>query len=256
METNRLSELVKSWLYEAGDRIKQALSQPLEMTEKTDRTDIVTNVDREIEQFFVNKIVEYFPNDRVLGEEGTNRYLEQETERTWIIDPIDGTLNFYKQQDYFCLMLAIEQESGESLGFIYELMRDELLWGGEASGVYLNDVLVKPPANQTLVEGIVSLNSGMLLENTFALQTVAKQAIGVRMVGCAGIGIKEVLLGKQAAYISYLQPWDFAAGRIMAKSLGIVVAEMNGQELTMTQRQAVIFATPATYEEIKKMQEL
>ena len=256
MEINKLSELVKSWLYEGGERIKSALSQPLEVTEKSNRKDIVTNVDREIEQFFVNKIIEHFPNDRILGEEGASRHLEKEAERTWIIDPIDGTLNFYKQQDYFCLMLAIKQIEGPSLGFIYEVMRDELLWGGEKTGVFLNDAPVEPPDNQTLAESLVNLNSGMLIEDKFSLQTVAKQAIGVRMVGCAGIGIKEVLLGKQSAYISYLQPWDYAAGQIMAKALGIVVAEMTGQKLTMTQRHAVVFATPATYEQIKKIQEV
>ncbi|MGX6961982.1 inositol monophosphatase family protein [Vagococcus xieshaowenii] len=256
MEINRLSDVVKSWLYEAGEMVLEALNAPLKADEKSSRKDIVTNVDKEIEQFFVSKIIEQFPEDRIIGEEGASRNHDNDTQRTWLIDPIDGTLNFYKQKDYFCLMIAIEQEQGDSLGFIYELMRDEMLWGGPKVGVYLNDKRVSMVVDQPLRDGLININSGMVINNRYNAQQIIKQSLGIRMVGCAGIAIKEVVLGKQVAYMSYLQPWDYAAGRILAESVGIVVAAIDEEQLTLTKRQVVVFATPATYQEIRKIKEL
>ena len=256
MELIILSELVKSWLYEAGEKILVALESPMAVNEKTSRKDIVTNVDKEIEAFIAGKIMTHFPEDSILGEEGTQKNQVSECSRTWLIDPIDGTLNFYKQHDYFCLMIAIEQKNQPSLGFIYEPKGDELLWGGSEIGVYLNNERLQPPTNQPLEEAIININSGMLLDNCYNLQEASRRAIGIRMIGCAGIGIKEVILGKQGAYVSYLQPWDYAAGQILAEALGLKVAHMDGKTLELDQRVPVIFATPMIYQEIQKIKEL
>lgn len=249
-------EEVKSWLLEAGEIIKNRLKSALVVEQKTSVSDVVTNVDKEIELFLVNKIKQAFPNDQILGEEGVVEQATKLSGRVWVIDPIDGTLNFVKQKDHFCVMLALYEEEVGKLGFIYEVMRDELLWGGKDIGVYLNSQKVPKPSQQGLQEGIINVNTNMFASNSYHTQDIAQKALGVRMVGCAGIAFKEIILNKQNAYISFLRPWDFAPGKVLAEELGIAVRSLSGNTLSLHKGDFVLVALPKTNEDISRMIEM
>lgn len=254
MSQQQMVEEIKGWVYEAGECIKEKLRSPLIVEEKANKSDLVTNVDKETEAFFIDKIRQNYPDDQILGEEGLGDQVTDFSGRVWIIDPIDGTLNFVKQQDNFCTMIAVYEEGIGQLGFIYEIMRDELLWGGKGIGVFLNDQEIKEVPDITLEKGLISVNTHMFLKNTYETQTVAMKSLGVRMIGCAGIGFKELIKGNQNAYISNLQPWDYAPAKVLLEELGLKLIALNGEPLDLRQKVPILGATPATFAEIQSRQ--
>lgn len=249
MNQQELVEEVKGWVYEAGESIKTKLRSPLIVEEKANKSDLVTNVDKETEAFFIDKIRQHYPEDQILGEEGLGDQITDFSGRVWVIDPIDGTLNFVKQQDNFCTMIAVYEDGVGQLGFIYEVMRDELLWGGKGIGVYLNETQLTEIPAISLESGLISVNTRMFLNNDYGIQEIAMKSIGVRMIGCAGIGFKELIKGNLTAYVSDLQPWDYASAKVLIEELGLKIIALNGEPLDLRQKVPIIGATLAMYHE-------
>lgn len=251
MNTNLVTE-VKAWVYEAGEMIKEKLNSPLIVAEKSGKSDLVTNVDKETEAFFIAKIRKHYPDDQILGEEGLGDDVTDFSGRVWVIDPIDGTLNFVKQHENFCTMLAVYEDGIGQLGFIYEVMKDELLWGGRGLGVYLNEKKLDPLKDLSLETGIISVNTQMFVKNLFHVQEACMASLGVRMIGCAGIGFKELIKGNQNAYISNLQPWDYGPGKVLADELGFITASFDEKTpLNLQHKAYTIVATPKTFAQIQ-----
>lgn len=246
---------VKSWLKEAGERVRSALKTPLTVEAKTHRTDLVTNVDKEIETFLVQKIKEHYPHDYIIGEEGISSDQEPTHERFWLIDPIDGTLNFVKQHENFCIMLAFYENDRGKLGFIYNVMTDELFWGGPEIGVYCNEEQVPALAETTLAESLIGMNAYMYRINDWNSHEIIKQSAGIRILGCAGIEYIQILKGQQGAYLSNLAPWDYGAGSILTTALGCKNTQLSGEDLVpfYKERVATICATPQVYQDIMKI---
>src|SRR4051794_26248387 len=96
----------KQWVMEAGDKIRDSFNKTLNIETKSNPNDLVTNIDKEIEQFFIDKIRQVYPNHRILGEEGFGDEISNLDGVVWIIDPIDGTMNFIHQQRNFAISLA------------------------------------------------------------------------------------------------------------------------------------------------------
>ncbi|MCI0129760.1 inositol monophosphatase family protein [Vagococcus sp. CY53-2] len=253
MDNKQLMLQVKQWMEEAGQYIKDELKQVVTVEEKTNRSDLVTNVDKGTEAFLVKKINEAYPNDLIIGEEGTGREVSSTKGRIWIIDPIDGTLNFVKQQENFCVMIGIFEDGNPLLGFIYDVMKNEFVYGGPSTGVYLNGTPLHAPEDSSLADGLLGCNVGMYSENYEHSREIASAAIGVRMLGCAGLDFLNVLRGTQNAYISNLAPWDFAAGTVLAEALGLVCRQFPDLDYNILgKRQYFIVATPQTFRDIQK----
>jgi len=253
MENKELMLLVKQWIEEAGEYVKSELKKVVQVEEKSNRSDLVTNVDKGTEAFLVNKIQQTFPDDQIIGEEGTGRDVSSTDGRIWIIDPIDGTLNFVKQQENFCIMVGIFENGKPLLGFIYDVMKDEFAYGGVDVGVYVNDETINLEDNLSLSDGLIGCNAKMYTDNILRSQEIASSAIGIRMLGCAGIDFLNVIRGKQNGYISNLAPWDFAAGTVLAETLGFVCRQFPDKEYDILgERQYFVVATPQTFDDIKK----
>lgn len=244
MLRNDYIELIKSWFYEAASIIKKRLSEELMVEEKSGRTDLVTNIDKEIEHFFMKKIRSSFPTDKIMGEEGLGDTVTSLDGRVWIIDPIDGTLNLVKQHDNFCIMLAFLEDSIGQLGFIYNVMQDEFIYGGKEIGVFCNDIRLSPVVNRSLADGLIGISARMYTQNDFNVQTIGSKSSGIRICGCAGIEFMKLLKGNQVAYFAYLAPWDYAAGVILGLELGLVAADFNGKPLDFLTKTPMICATP------------
>lgn len=234
---------VKSWLKEARQQIMLQMQQDFKVTTKTSCTDLVTAVDVSIEQFYTKQIKHCFPTAEILGEECQQACLKTKQGLLWIIDPIDGTMNFVKQGKDFASMLAVYEDGQPKLGYILDVVADKLYWGGPECGVFCNEKQLKTPPNQTLAAGLVGISCPMLLNNYKNLVEVAKQSSGVRIYGSAGIQYIHVLTGKCVAYVSHLCPWDFAAGKILAQTLGLDVKTIDGKAIDMLSSTDVLVAT-------------
>ncbi len=250
METKATVKQVTEWVKEAGKNVRKSLQHPLVVEQKSGRTDLVTNIDKMTETFFVDKIRTNYPGAKIMGEEGLGDKVSSLEGQLWIIDPIDGTLNFVKQQENFCIMLALYVDGTGELGFIYEVMKDKLYYGGRSIGIFCNDEPMRSPLDTSLQEGLIGMNSYMYVHNIGNAQKIADTTMGVRISGCAGIEFIQVIRGKQIAYLSNLAPWDFAAGKILAEELGLVTSGLNGNEVDLLQKNLFLVATKKAAKEI------
>lgn len=131
---------VKYWMTEAGEMLKSALLEnQLVVDTKSSRTDLVTNLDKAIQDFLVSKIVTFDSTAKILAEENDRDRLEDVTGRVYIIDPIDGTMNFVLEGENFCIMVAVYEDGKGILGFVYDVMKNEFLWGGPSIGVFRDE---------------------------------------------------------------------------------------------------------------------
>lgn len=240
------------WIYEAGELIKKRLHTALEIDTKNGRTDLVTNVDKEVQDFLITKIMAFDPEAKILGEENGQDATPIDQGRVFVIDPIDGTLNFVLQKENFCIMIGVFEEGMGQLGFIYDVMQDDLFWGGQKVGaVYHNYEVLTAPADAALSEGLLGIGSSLFGHNKYHLREIGEQSMGIRALGCAGLDFIAILKGTQIGYISRLSPWDYAAGIIMMKQFGMAVSGLGDKKLSFDQRELFIGATQKAMAEIK-----
>lgn len=249
-----IDQQVKKWMQEARIKIVSSLDSSLDVTTKSGPNDLVTNIDREVEEFYKTKILEFYPKSGIIGEESSHELDEPQRKKLlWVIDPIDGTMNFVKQKDHFASMIAVYQNGVGVRGYIYDLMQNKLYWGGPNIGVFCNNERVDPPCNQSLDKGLIGIGAPLLIGNYHNLQKAALESSGTRIYGCSGIQFIHVLNGQCAAYISYLRPWDYAAGKVLAETLGLVVKTIDGNPIDMLSSSDVLVATKNAQKDITRI---
>lgn len=230
----------KALIYEVGAFIKANMRKELQIEEKTRFDDLVTNLDQASQDLLMTRINQAYPNDNIMAEEN-NVYHSISDGNVWVLDPIDGTVNFVVQGENFAVMMAYYENGKGQFALIYDINRDQLYSGGGQFEVSVNGVPLLPYCDTPLKRSLVACNSAMFANNDYGLQTLIKQTLGVRIYGSAAISLAEVLSGRLIAYFSYLQPWDYAAGKILGESLGYVFLTLNGQEPCFNGRQKVMF---------------
>lgn len=246
MQTNvmkQLNQAMQTVMKTARVQVIAKMGAHLTVAEKTSRRDLVTNVDHSNEDFLVHQIRELDPDAHILAEEGTGDQVDTMAGHVWIVDPIDGTMNFVHQRNHFAMMVGLYVDGEPTLGYIYNVMANKLYAGGPQIGVTLNNEPLVAPANLDLSAGLFGASAPLLIQNRFNMQTVVAQSLGPRIMGSAGIQISQVLAGELVGYLSYLRPWDFAAGRVLAESLGLVVTRVDGTPVDMLSSGAVLIAT-------------
>ena len=94
IEREILFNRLRPWILQAGKLIRDKINDPRIVSTKSNPNDLVTEMDKEVERFFARKIKEFYPDHLLLGEEGYGHTQIDQLETIWIIDPIDGTMNF------------------------------------------------------------------------------------------------------------------------------------------------------------------
>jgi myo-inositol-1(or 4)-monophosphatase len=247
----------KQWVLEAGDKIRASFDKTLNIQTKSDPNDLVTNMDKEIEQFFINKIRENFQNHRVFGEEGFGDEISDLNGVVWIIDPIDGTMNFIHQQRNFAISLAVYENGIGKIGIIYDVAHGELYHAINSKGAFMNDTLLPALSKKSVKESIIALNATWVMENHRIdhklLIPLVRDARGTRSYGTAALEMVFVATGRVDAYISMrLSPWDIAAGAVIINELGGVVTNLRGEKLDFLSNDSLLVAKPGLHETIIK----
>ena len=246
----QLDAKIVDFLIEDRQFILDKMGKSLKVDEKHDRRDLVTEVDRGNQVHIIDTLTKLLPEAKILAEESQNDLADTKG-LLWIIDPIDGTMNFVKQQEDFAVMIALYKDGKPLLGYIYDIMRDVMLHGGPGLGkVYRNQLEINPPADLALEEGLIGLSGPMLVNNLYHFQDVERKTLGARVMGSAGIEFIRVLLGKQVGYVSALKPWDFAAGNALVTVFGIKVGYVDGETINVLESGVVLVATKKAYSAI------
>lgn len=185
--------------------------------------DIKLALDKESQDLITNILLTARPTDALYGEEGIAG--NQKSGRQWIVDPIDGTVNYYYGIPHFCISIALRVDDEVVLGVIHDPMVGET-WTIEKGGVpLLNGDPVKVSARDTLEESILFVGCGKDAE---ALKTgmerfhrASLRARKMRMMGSAALGMAYICCGRLDAYVeSTISLWDIAVGKLLVEAAG------------------------------------
>ena len=204
---------------------------------KTDRRDVVTEYDRRVQALLIERLSAALPEARFFCEEN-DRHDDLHAETVFIIDPIDGTMNFVRGFHHSCVSIACMQNSGLRAAAIYNPYVDELFTAVKDGGAFLNGRPIHAstePLSQNLVCcGTAPYDQG-LADRTFALMKKAYLAgLDVRREGAAALDLCSVAAGRAGVYFELgLSLWDYAAGKLIVEEAGGVCCTLAGAPMPL-----------------------
>lgn len=253
LDWDEIDRTTKSLIKEAGHKIRHSFFERIQIDSKSNVNDLVTNVDQEIEQFFIEHIQSSYPTHQILGEEGFGDQVTSLNGVTWIIDPIDGTTNFVHQKRNFAISVGIYEDGVGMLGYIYDVVRDELYSARKDQGAFVNDQRLPRLNEGSIHTAIISVNARWLTPNRYVhhekLHRMVSDCRSTRSYGSASLEIAHVLSGRLDAYISIrLSPWDIAGGMVIAQEVGGVASNLKGDMISLLTSDSFIVARPKLHE--------
>lgn len=240
-----LLEIARTTAIEASELAQRRRDAGVEVADrKSSVTDIVTAADREVEQLVRDRIRAARPDDGILGEEGTS--LEGTSGITWVVDPIDGTVNYlYGVGDYAVSIAAVEGPTSldelrpsnwSGLAAAISAPRTGRLFTAiKGEGAMLNGEPIRPSAPESLQETLVATGFGYAEDRRKRQGEVVAKLLpkvrDIRRMGAAAVDIASCAAGVVDAYYERgVRPWDVAAGLLIAKEAGCTVFVSNDHE--------------------------
>ncbi|GGA97830.1 inositol monophosphatase family protein [Macrococcus hajekii] len=237
----------------AGEKIREQLSHELVIETKSNPNDLVTNMDKATEAFLVAEITKHYPDHQIIGEEGHGKTITSTDGYLWVIDPIDGTLNFVHQQQNFAISIGIFHNGEKYAGIVYDVIDDKMYHAQAGQGAYLNDRPLPMLKETQLATSIISMNPNWLTKDyTYEMYApIIRTARSARSYGSAALDFAYVALGIIDSYITLrLHPWDFSGGMIIAEEVGAVVTNQLGDKLDPLHSNSILVANSSLHKEI------
>jgi myo-inositol-1(or 4)-monophosphatase len=209
----------------AGGLLRASFGRPLHV-DANEAHDIKLELDRRSQELIESLLLARYPDHAIYGEEGVRG--DAGSEFHWVIDPIDGTVNFFYGVPHFAISIALRRAGKIIAGVIYDPMRDEL-WAVEENGTpTLNGQPITVSTRTVLSDAIVSVGVAKSLDSINRglplFDRMARSAKKCRMMGSAALDIAYVACGRLDAYIeSTISLWDIAAGLLLVERAGGVV---------------------------------
>ncbi len=233
----------------AGKEIKRIHDEEDMQTKGKGLNDVVTIADIESEKIIVNKIKEVFPNDTIIAEE-KGEYQTGNSEYSWTIDPLDGTMNFSRKMPYYCVSIGFMKDNKPEGGAIYIPEIDELYYCEKGKGAYCNDKQIK-------VSNIVDINKSLTtigFNNRYPEERIAfnkvhdkcmNQMLNVEKLFSTVISLCYVASGKIEAHFElYCFLWDICVGSLLVEEAGGKCSFLNSENIDYTKvDKQIIIAT-------------
>jgi myo-inositol-1(or 4)-monophosphatase len=204
--------------------------------------DLVTVADRESEALILSRIREQWPSHDVVGEEGSR--IQTGSDYLWYIDPLDGTTNFAHGFPVFCISLALQHQGKRIAGVVFDPTRDELFAAELGRGAYLNHNRIAVSKVDNLAESLVGTgfpsHKRHKNPNIFFYHQITLHSHGVRRAGSAALDLCSVAAGRLDAFWEFnLNPWDTAAGVLIAEEAGARVTKFDGSLFQIDSRETL-----------------
>ena len=209
---------------EAG-RIQQAQrGAELRVSTKSSDVDLVTQVDRLCEQRIREVLATAYPTHAVLGEE-SGASEGSDSRYRWIVDPLDGTVNYAHGFPHYNVSIALEVDGVVRVGAVFDVGRDELFTATSGGGAFLNGKPIRVTTTSEVRRALVctgfSYDTGERLENLELFSRVLTQVQGVRRPGAAALDLCYVACGRLDVFWELaLKPWDAAAALLVLQEAG------------------------------------
>jgi len=205
--------------------------------------DLKLALDKESQDLIFAILLHDFPDHALLGEEGIGG--NKNSDYQWIVDPIDGTVNFFYGIPHFCVSIALRKGDEIIVGVIYDPMLDDCWTVEKGQPAYLNDQEITASPRTKLEESILYVGSGKtqnsLDDGLMRFKKASQKARKMRMMGSAALAMAYIATGRLDAYIeSRISLWDIAAGKLLIEAAGGSV------ELTPNKAEPHVYAIVAT----------
>ena len=229
----------------AGERLKSGFRSSFAVSFKEHKHNLVTEYDLASEQIIINHIKSIFPNHSFLSEEAGLKQSDL-SDIQWIIDPLDGTVNFSHGIPLFSVSIAAVQQQNILCGVVYAPMTDELFYAEAGKGAFLNNQPIAVSDATSLLDAIlvtgfpynVHENPGNCIGH---FSQFAHLGIPIRRLGSAAIDLAYIASGRFDGFWEVLlQPWDIAAGTLIVREAGGSVIDYQGNQLNVLQTGSLI----------------
>src|SRR5947209_11806594 len=226
-----------------------------EVTQKTSPTDVVTDMDRASEKLIVEGLARHRPDDAVLAEEGGGT--EGTSGVRWVIDPLDGTTNYVYGLPAFGVSIAAEVDGLTAVGVVADPSHGEVFSAVAGRGACRNGEPIEVSGATDLATALVatgfSYRTERRSEQARLLNRVLPRVRDLRRFGAASVDLCWVACGRfDAYYEAGLQPWDLAAGALIAAEAGAVVEGIEG---AVPESGSVMAVSPALAEPLRRLLE-
>ncbi len=242
---------------QAGEYIRQQIDERYEIERKTGKGDLVTEIDRAVEQLIVDRIQDAYPDHHIVGEEGISTGPADLTGTVWFVDPIDGTLNFIHQKRMFAISVAIMIDEVVEYGFVYDVMADELFVARRNQGATLNGRILPAIREHYVRDAFLSMNATWVTPNRQiapeVLAPIVKDSVGTRAHGAASLELAWLAAGRVDGYITMRNmPWDYAAGKLLVEEVGGRVASLYGEPIRYDGKTSVLAGSETFVNDVVK----
>lgn len=221
----------------------------VQVSEKN-KDDLVTNIDRECQRTIAETILHFYPDDRITGEENSANTANTDSEREWIVDPIDGTTNFVKGIPHVAVSIAVKFKGETVAGCVYDPILDELFTAEKGSGAQLNDRKIHVSNRQSLNGTIIAVSyphrkRQYIDEYRSMMNRAFDKCADLRRMGTASLDLAYVAAGRLDGYFeACLYPWDFAAGELIVREAGGFVTDFSGKNDAYYENGSIVCGSP------------
>jgi myo-inositol-1(or 4)-monophosphatase len=206
----------------AGALLRDNFRRPRQVN-TAEAHDIKLQIDIETQNLITELLLKKFPEHALYGEEGIVG--DQASEHQWVVDPLDGTVNYFYGIPHFCVSIALRFKGEIIVGVIYDPIRDEMWRGQKGEKPTLNGNPFRVSDRADLAEAVISVGlskTGVTIEAGLPLlQEMVHRARKCRLLGSAALDMAYVACGRFDAYIEQgISLWDVAAGWILIETAG------------------------------------
>ena len=219
--------------------------------------DFVTAADLRAEQVLKDELSRARPGFGILTEE-TKGKESKDGHNRWIIDPLDGTLNFIHSVPQICISIGVETDGELTAGIVFDPLRDELFWAERGAGAWVNQRRLRSSRRDRLAECLIAHGRARSEEpqDQERLLTqmghVLRHTRDLRRMGSAALDLCYVGAGRfDGFWEEGLMPWDIAAGIVIAQEAGAYVTDTNGGPVSL-KTGAVLAGNPNIHSQLHK----
>ena len=249
-DLSRALSVAEAAARDAGELIVEWIGRPRETAAKSSPHDLVTEVDKACQQRIEQRLMAEFPKSSFLGEESVapgaaaaeRAVSDADQALLWVVDPIDGTLNFIQGIPLCVVSIGLVVEGAPALGVIYDPVRDEMFsaQGGRAT---LNGQPMRVSGEPRLANAVLAsgLPNGVYRErNVEQIRRFGNHARNVRALGSAALALAYVACGRlDGFWENDLNAWDLCAGMVLVQAAGGAATDVHGAAYTLAARHAV-----------------
>lgn len=235
----------KQVLFEAAEEaakiIKENYNSAFSISRKKEYNDLVTEVDHKSEKKIIDVIHKYFPGHNILSEECGD--LNINSDYVWIVDPIDGTVNFAHALPIFSVSIALEIKKEIVLGIVYNPIIEEKFYSEKGKGAFLNDKQISVSKVEKLKDSLLvtgfpymaKYNMGSCIDH---FNNFIKEGLPIRRLGSAALDLCYVACGRFDGFWEVaLNPWDMAAGYLILAEAGGKLSNFKGEDFSIYKKQ-------------------